>query len=146
MSKITVITPTVRVEGLDLVAKALRRQTFKNFEWLIISPLDLEYEQADRILKDPPKRDGDYWSFNKAHNLAIRESKGELIVSAQDYTFFDPECLEKFWFHFSNSDGRVLISAVGDKYSDETFTTKIWNDPRKRKDFGTFYECYPKVV
>lgn len=142
---ISVITPTARQDGIDVVAKALRRQTYRDFEWIIISPNGVSHKQADLLLEDPPKNEGDYWSFNKAMNKALRRAKGDIIVSVQDYTFFDPDGLEKFKFHIKKNP-KAVISGVGDKYNDENFVTKVWEDPRKRKDYGTFYECYPNDI
>jgi hypothetical protein len=143
--KISVWTPTIRPKGLKVVEKALRRQTFKDFEWLIISPIDLEDAMTNaldmRILKDPPKEKDDYWSFNKAHNKLIEESNGELIVSIQDFTSFDPNALEKFWFHYQNNPS-ALVSGVGHKYANDDFISVVWQDPRVRDDYGSFYECY----
>jgi len=41
--KISVITPTIREEGLPIVDKALNRQSFEDFEWLVGSPFPTEY-------------------------------------------------------------------------------------------------------
>lgn len=41
-NKICVITPTIRLEGLDLVRRALEEQTFTDFDWLICSRKDPE--------------------------------------------------------------------------------------------------------
>lgn len=137
------ITPTVRVQGLSQVKRSLSKQTFRDFEWIVISPNDISIE-ADKVLKDPPKNKGDYWSFNKAMNYAIENSAGDLIVSIQDYTEFDPEGLEKFWFYFTNGYERALISGVGDKYDEDGNT--IWVDPRHTTQYGTFYECMPNDI
>jgi glycosyltransferase involved in cell wall biosynthesis len=141
--KLTVITPTVRELGLKQVRKSLNKQTFKDFEWIVISPNDLKVD-ADKVLKDPPKKEGDYWSFNKAMNLAIEQAAGDLIVSIQDFTEFGPEGLAKFWYYFENGYDKALISGVGDKYNEEG--QKIWTDPRRTVEYGTFYECFPNDI
>lgn len=140
---ISVITPTVRPEGLEQVLSSLKRQTHTNYEWIVISPLELIVDPSARFLKDPPKNEGDYWTFNKAMNRAIEEAKGELVVSIQDFTSFSPRGLEKFWYYFTNGFDRALVSGVGDKYEEGK---RVWSDPRKRSDQGTFYECYPNDV
>lgn len=128
MPKITVITPSVRPEGIPIVEKALKRQTFKSFEHII---------QGAEAKKEP----GDYWTIYKDYNLAVKKAKGDLIVSIQDYTSFNPDALQKFWTHYE-LDNKKIVSGVGDKYTDDTFTVKTWQDPRKRSDQGTFYPCY----
>lgn len=125
---ISVITPSVRPEGLDLVDKALKRQTFRDFEWIVQG-------------KDKPTAEGYAWTLNHDYNVAIKKSKGELIVSWQDWTFADPETLEKFWFHYQQ-EPRTFVTAVGNKYTSDNWTTMTWKDPRERTDQGTYYPCY----
>lgn len=142
MPKISVITPTVRHDGLPLVAKALSRQTFKEFEWLIVSPTRPQrLFVANRYIQDPPLTPGDYWTLNKAYNKALQKARGELIVSWQDYTYAKPDALAKFWTHY-NLDKKKIVSGVGNKYEDNEFIIEKWRDPRMREDQGTFYPCY----
>jgi len=145
---ISIITPTVRPEGLAQVRKSLKRQTYKDFEWIIITPnikeMMLDFPVKARVLEDPPKKSGDYWTFNKAMNKAVANAKGDLIISIQDYTEFSPEGLEKFWYFFTHGYDKALVSGVGDKIN--LNGQKVWVDPRKRTDQGTFYECYPNDI
>jgi len=167
--KISVITPTVRVEGLRVVAKALREQTFQDFEWLISSPNTIPIleevfggvaDYTDKfpmrvvveptktgfvnevfIYKDPPKPIGAFWTLNRAYNQMIKQAKGDLIVSWQDFTYATPEALAKFWYYFTHDYGHALISGTGHKYDDDTWKEVVWEDPRRRMDQGTFYTC-----
>lgn len=144
MPKISVITPTVRPEGLKLVEKALKRQTLKDFEWIIIHPKSSEIGTLGVPVVDviePEKQIGDVWTLNKAYNAAIRQAKGELIVSWQDYTYADPETLERFWTHYQQ-EPNVLVGAVGNKYEDDTWTVKTWQDPRENNDNGVYYPVW----
>lgn len=56
-NKICVITPTIRLEGLKLVQKALEEQTFTDFDWLICSRQDPKIDWATWI---PDNLKGDY--------------------------------------------------------------------------------------
>ena len=148
---ISVITATIRPEGLDLVYKALKRQTFTDFEWIIVAPSSIHTQITATIGKrqpflthlvpDPNKNDGDVWTMNKAMNTAIKHSEGDLIVSWQDYTYAMSDTLERFYVHFLQ-EPNVLITAVGNKYTDDTWTSMVWKDPRQRSDQGTYYGCY----
>ena len=130
--KISVITNTIRPEGVALVEKALKRQTFRDFEHIIQG-------------REKPLESWMVWSFNRDMNEAICKSTGDLIVSWQDYTFADPDALEKFWQHYED-DHKTIVSAVGNKYSDDRFLIETWRDPRMRSDQGTYYEVtYPDV-
>lgn len=149
MPKISVITPTVRPEGLVLVQKALRGQSFHDFEWIIVySGLHTNILEKtgftgfdSKIVLDPGKKKGDIWSLNKAYNAGIRVAKGELIVSWQDYTFSKSGTLETFWQHYLD-EPKTLVSAVGNKYESDSWDVMTWKDPREREDIGSFYPCY----
>lgn len=125
---ITILTPSIRKTGLDVVKKALGRQTYTDFEWLIGSPFD---PKMGKWVKDDFT--GGVWSLNRIYNKMIRASRGDIIVSIQDHTFCTPEALEKFVFWLKDNENYV-ISGVGDKY-DKVYPelgTKVWSDPRKR--------------
>lgn len=137
---ISVITPSVRQNGLDVVEKALKRQTFQDFEWLIGSPF---IPTSGTHVVDDFK--GGYWSLNRIYNKLIDRSDGELLVSWQDYTSAGPQTLEKFWYHFQN-EPKTLVTAVGNKYKDDMWTVQTWQDPRQRQDQGSFYRCFPNDI
>ncbi len=157
MSKISVITPTIRPEGLPLVRRALENQTFKDFEWIIVAPKE-QFEAIRKIVVygvqpfffkicEEPSKKGDFWNLNKAYNEGIRHADGELIVSWQDYTYAKPETLEKFWF-FHEREPNILIGAVGNKYKTVVpeLGAMVWKDPRERSDQGSYYLCdYPDI-
>jgi hypothetical protein len=138
---ISVITPSNRnIEGLRVVEKALRRQTFKSFEWIIGSPEKPKGLSLPFVwVQDPPKEEGDYWVLNKLYNKMVSKSSGDLLVSVQDFTSFDPQALHKFNYHFTK-DNKSAVSGVGGKYSGKDFVSSVWVDPRERQDMGTFYE------
>src|SRR3990167_3967958 len=137
---ISVITPSVRKGGLDIVSLALKRQTIDEYEWLIGSPFDPQIVEAEWVKDD---FEGGFWSLNRVYNKLITYAKSDLIVSWQDYTFADPDCLEKFLYHFRD-EPKTLVSAVGNKYTDvyPTLGSVIWKDPRMRDDQGSYYPVF----
>jgi len=149
--KISVITPSLRPELIGIVAKCLKRQTLKDFEWLIGTPADcmddmrealLPYDQKHKFVADPPKREGDYYSLNKCWNELIRVCEGELVVNIVDGLWFEPSLLERLWHHYEANPG-ACISCVGDQFSQLELGKpegRVWRDPRRRMDFGSFYE------
>ena len=138
--KISVLTPSVRENALEIVKTALKRQT-EDFEWIIGSPFKPNIDIPHKWVKDPGKNEGDYWSIYKTYNAMLREAKGDLIVTWQDATHTPPDTLERFLFHFKN-EPKTIIGAVGNKYSDKTWRVKTWQDPRERDDQGSFYQCF----
>lgn len=146
MPKISVICPTVRPEGLKLVEKALKRQTFRDFEFIVSSPAKVKIKgfNIDQLLTDPPKKEGDYWAIYKSYNKCIRHAKGELVVSWQDFTYASPDALQRFWDHYQ-AEPKTLVTGIGDKYTDDTFTVVSWKDPREKAD-KVFYDCRPSEI
>lgn len=145
--KISVITPSARKEGLGMVQKALRRQDFSEYEWIVASPF--EYDGADVWLKDPPKKEGDYYALCKAWNQAFANASGELIISYQDLIWIEPDALSRFWEHYKKNP-KGLIAAIGHHYMavDNIGRPHIqsWTDPRARTDLGSFYEVPPSEM
>jgi hypothetical protein len=128
MIKISILTPSVRPDGLKLVERALKRQTFKNWEWVVVSPVGEKPKDL-------------YWTVYRDYNRGIRQCRGELIISWQDYTSASPDALQRFWEHFK-SEPKTIVSGVGNKYSDDTFVVETWHDPRI-KNGVSFRECNP---
>ena len=143
LNMISVITPTRRPEGLKLVEKALKRQTFRDFEWIVVAPCEVSIKgfNIDQLLSDPPKKEGNYWTVYAGYNKAVKQSKGELVVSWQDWTYADPDALQRFWDHYQ-AEPKTLVTGVGNKYTEDTFTVVSWKDPRERGDLGSSYPCY----
>lgn len=134
MVRISVITPSVRPEGLEIVNTALKRQTFKDFEWLIGSEFD---PKLGTWVKDNFK--GGVWTLNRIYNKLIKQAKGDLIVSLQDFTLIDPDALERLWRHYEANPG-IVVSGVGGKY-DKVYPQLgklLWEDPRKTTGYTTF--------
>lgn len=77
--KISVITPTIRPEGLKIMQECLARQTLKDFEWLV------EVGMTDKS------------DLNAALNRMIRRARGELLVFYQDFIGIHPDGLKRFW-------------------------------------------------
>ena len=93
--KISVITPTIRVEGLKVVHESLLKQTFKSWEWLV------------------EIGDGVEMSFSKDMNKMLRRAKGELIVSLQDYIKAPKDGLEIFWEEHQEHIRTFFTAPVG---------------------------------
>lgn len=140
--RISVITPTIRPEGLQLVRRALSQQTFRNCEWLIGSPFEpkeMDNPPCPTVwVKDDFK--GGLWSLNRIYNRLVSRANGQLLVSWQDFTWGRPDTLERFWYCYE-LEPKTLVSGVGNKYEDETWVVKTWQDPRERDDQGSFYPC-----
>jgi len=126
-NKICVITPTIRLEGLDLVRRALEEQTFTDFDWLICSRKDPGIDWATWV---PDYFKGGLWTLNRAYNALLRASDCDLVVSWQDYTFAKKDTLKRFWSHYEY-EPKMLVSALGHKYEDDSWSKMTWEDFRR---------------
>lgn len=92
--KISVITCSIRPNGLDIIRTGLMKQTLTDFEWIVEIGMD--------------KHD-----LNKAYNRALRQAEGELIVSLQDYILIRPDYLQKFWDAYKKNPRAFITAPVG---------------------------------
>ena len=140
--KVSVITPTIRRQGLDVVRHALKNQTHREFEWLIGSSFDPGISEAQWI---PDKFTEGYWTLNRIYNSLFQSASGDLIISWQDWVWAPSDALERFIAAFEAVGG--IVSGVGDQYERigqfGKPEVKIWSDPRKTDKYGSFYECNP---
>jgi hypothetical protein len=93
--KISVITPTIRPEGLNIIQSSLANQTFKDFEWLVEVGLKTEHD------------------LNKAFNKMIKRAKGELLVFLEDYTKVPPDYLQKWWDAYQKYPDTFFTAPLG---------------------------------
>lgn len=114
--KISVITPSIRPEGLKIVQECLKNQTFTDFEWLVEVGL------------------GNKHDLNNAFNKMLKRASGELIVFYQDYIKIENDGLEKFWNEYQK-DKTYLITAPVGKSDDYTNPKYDWR-AYKYEDIG----------
>jgi len=148
--KISVITPSIRPQGLEIVANALKKQDFKDFEWIICAPQHLKVgiENALRdtipyfFIGNPPLKKGQFWDLNYSYNRMIEKSNNNIIISWQDNIWAKPDALSKFFETVKAVNAPV--SGIGDQYLQLNRwgkpEIKSWADPRRTTQYGTFYE------
>lgn len=113
--KISVLSPSIRPLGLDIVRNGLLQQTFTDFEWLTEIGLS--------------KHD-----LNRAYNRMLKRAKGELVVSLQDYCLIRPDYLQKWWDAYQANPDTFMTAPVG-KVDDLNFSAKpMWDWRAYRND------------
>lgn len=95
MTRISVITPSIRPKGLEITQSSLKEQTFQGFEWIQEIGLGTKHD------------------FNQAMNRMIRRSKGELIVIVQDYIRLPSDFLQKCWDAYQEDKKSLYTCPVG---------------------------------
>lgn len=94
--KISVLTPTIRPEGLKITQEGLSKQTLTDFEWLVEVGIP-----------------GNGHDLNRAYNRMLKRAKGDLIVSLQDFIKVRPDYLERFWDAHVKEPKTFFTSPVG---------------------------------
>lgn len=124
MSRISVLTPTARPGGIDTWRSSLARQTFTDFEALLLDEKYLERQtEVARFLSgdsrlvhlQPPAKDAHkFWNLSRSLNFGLAMARGELVVFYQDYIYLESDGLQRFWDKYQEV-GDALISGVGHK-------------------------------
>lgn len=113
--KISVLSPSIRPQGLEIVRNGLLQQSFKDFEWLTEIGLD--------------KHD-----LNAAYNRMLKRANGELIVSLQDYCLIRPDFLQKWWDAYQANPNTFMTAPVG-KVDDLNYSSQpVWDWRAYRND------------
>lgn len=102
---ISIVMPTMRVGGLDIVFEGLKHQTFKDFEFVISDSIykyrkDIIAEkskQYDFTVKhiEPTKNTFPVAHFCNAENTALIHASAKLILMITDYTYLPKDCVER---------------------------------------------------
>lgn len=131
MSKITVITPSIRPEFLNLTQESLEKQIFKDFEWLT------EVGLRNRGFTLPS-------DFNNA----LKRAKGSLIVILQDCITIEPEALQKIWDRYLKDDTVLMTFPVVKKVKSGLIvdwrTATTWKEKRTFNEWEIDFGAAPK--
>ena len=117
---VSIVVPTIRVGGLDVLLNSLNGQTFKNFELILIDGIfDYRHELISnklekfdfKIVHKPPFNNPfPINSFCKFANTGLVHANGEIVLFVTDYTWLLNNCVEIHAnFHKSNNDLQALM-------------------------------------
>lgn len=147
---ISIVTVTNRYGGIDIMYNNLRKQTHKDFEWILCDELydERKQEVADYVsgiklkhIKPRPKRDDCVWNLARAYNDALRVSEGDLVVVVDDYIWMQPGAILRF-LEVSRDKGRAMITGVGHKAP----YPEVWNSKGKITIFKEPYRSTPQGI
>lgn len=156
MTRVSIITPTVRPAGLVTNARGLLNQSLPIDEWIIVTPQVKmaqtfigKFDLPIRIMSEPEKKEGDVYTLNKALNEAVRTTAGDVIVEIQDYIWIPPDAIERLVALYEKMGDAWQITGVGDQYKGiDKYgrpTGAVWTDPRKKYPHKTG-ETYPEAI
>ena len=139
MPRVSIINPTARLGGLDILVHSLKRQTFQDFECLILDELYTKRSEAlteylaetwpegkDRIrhIRPLPKKPGKFWNLDQSINQALCLVDSDLIIFLQDYIWMEEQAVECFMKR-NLEMGPCLISGVGHKAQDPNWALNL---------------------
>jgi hypothetical protein len=119
--RITVITPSIRPEGVEVVKHTLEGQTLRDFEWI------------PKLSVPGPVPD-----LCRSCNDALRDARGELIVFVQDYIKLAPDALQRAWMNYKKHPNTAFTSPVGKTFD---WISVVW-EWRKHTPIDTVLEYY----
>ena len=159
--KFTVFTPTFnRKELLEKLYKSLQKQTFKDFEWLIVDDgsTDGTKEKVEEFLSEKKLEIKYYFKENggkqRAYNFATEKANGELFIcldSDDEYVENGLEIILKYWKKYEkNSDiaGMGYLSTypnreiIGSSFSEKEMIStqfEIYNKYGVKGDKGLMF-------
>jgi glycosyltransferase involved in cell wall biosynthesis len=159
--KFTIFTPTYNREGLLIsLYESLKKQTFKDFEWLIVDDgsVDNTNETVQQFIKENILNISYYYKENggkqRAYNYALDNAKGELFIcldSDDEYVSNALEIILEYWKKVEKNAKIVGMgylstypdgSTIGSKFpSDEMIETQfdIYNKYKVTGDKGLMF-------
>jgi len=116
---IDVFTPTIRHEGIKIIARCLERQTFQDFRWVIVdhdyslewfySAIPMTLWGKTLYLKPKVQNPVRKYKLWNTRNTAYLFLGNPLVVEIQDYHWFDSTTLEHLW-NIYQAEPKALIS------------------------------------
>lgn len=116
MARVTVIQPIARLGGIDVLFDGLARQTFKDYELVLVDAWtdlrkDAVREEAERrgiplaCHVRPGKR-----GLAHALNIGVSHVRGELVCPLNDHHWTPSTWLERHWGAYESSHGRFTAN------------------------------------
>jgi hypothetical protein len=101
MPKISVLSASIRPEGLEVTRQSLLAQTFRDFEWIV----DINWTGEPDL--------------NTSYNRMLRRANGDLMVSLQDHISIAPDALQRAWDYYVAHPDRFVTFPVSQGEADK---------------------------
>lgn len=120
MTKLSLIIPTYRAGGIDVLFGGLKNQTMRDYELILI---DDRYNWRKHEVKKyadkldiplihlpglSPKRTDKPFGLATAWNLGLRHAEGDYVMFGQDFLWLEPDCFERH-LRLQKSEWRVTV-------------------------------------
>lgn len=116
---ISIIIPSNRIGGLDILAASLRAQSSQDFELILVDEL-----RSHRRHTVPQLGKGGSWhvgtgqierwgTYMASLNRGLELSRGDVLLFISDYTFLHPNCIaEHAAFHSTHAKTDVALGSI----------------------------------
>lgn len=120
--KVSVVVPTLRLGGMDVLFGALRRQTFKDYELVLVDEWrDMRTESVAHLadttgvslLHVRPDRPG----LAHALNVGLGKARGKLVCPLNDYHWPPQDWLARHWSVFQRSGGAWTCNGLAEHHA-----------------------------
>lgn len=124
--KLSVIYPTYRMGGFDMMIDCLKNQTYKDWELIVIDDYpgrdlkDYIAEQGIPITYYGKSKEKTYddtpFAFSNIFNSGILQATGDIVIFFHDYQWISPQSLERWNAAYQNNMD-AIITAIGKEIS-----------------------------
>ena len=146
--KFTIFTPTYNREGLLIsLYESLKKQTFKDFEWLIVDDgsVDNTNETVQHFIKENILNISYYYKENggkqRAYNYALDNAKGELFIcldSDDEYVSNALEIILEYWKKVEKNAKIVGMGYLSTYPDGSTIGSEFPNDEMVETQFNIY--------
>jgi len=118
MTRISLVIPSYRKGGCDVICASLAAQNFTDFELIFADTIhrrrapvvsELFAQQLFPVKHVAPASGPALSDYCNSINTAIAHASGELVVIQCDYTWMPPDCLAEHWRAYEESDKRTCF-------------------------------------
>lgn len=112
---VSILTVTKRNDWVDLAVESLKRQTFKDFEWIIVYEPEVEIQPIEGIknlrwVKAPPKKN--HSNLNASLNEGLRNVTGDYVLFYQDFIELAPDTIENLYYAVGELNAFITTATI----------------------------------
>ncbi len=116
MTLVSVIVPSNRIGGIDVLLHGLAEQTISNFELIFSDELCRDRATPPQVGRATVQVSPGNWprwgNYMGALNAALKYARGSCCVFWSDYTYPHPKTLETHLRFHENNPGRIMLGGI----------------------------------